>query len=696
MNFLRRANWQRLASIPFLLGSMVAVSHGATKYPGLESLLPVLVEAGKTTVVEIRTNGDVSSAYKVLVDGAGMSGKVLERAKNQPAGIARVEISVAANAPVGPREIRLATKEAVTTLGRLYVTSFPADVEAARHQTREEAQPFTFPGAISGRIEKPVEEDWYKFDAKAGEQVHFTVQGARLHETIHKIGRFVTHFDALVRVTDDKGIELAIGDDYFFADPFVSFTVPNDGTYYVSVRDSTFKGSPMYSYALVGAKGRWPLQYMPLALPMGQKSTVHVLGPGYSPDTRGEVTLPDALPRGDRYYARAEVEGELQQEVPVWPTDSAVTSETEDNDTVASARIVTLPIGISGTIGSPGDVDCFAFHAKKGERFTFEVVARRLFSPLDAKITILDSQGRPKGSNDDFQTFKGELTKDSFLEWTAPAEDDYVLELRDVMGQGGAEHAYYLTMGQALPDFELTCDPSFVMVGPGSRSPIYVRAHRRGGFDGPVAIAVQGLPPGVEVATTTIPAGMTDGCLVFEASKDAAIDAANIEIQGIASLERGSETIEVTRYAVPLAEIYQALRRPVRTFTVAVTEPSDISVNTPVTSIELRPGESKEIPVTILRAPKYKEGPVTLWADWQFRNRVYGSTLPQGVKLDAQKSKLTLNGSATTGKVTLTAAKDAKPRANVQTAIIGQVAIEFSVFVPYCSAPISLSILPKD
>jgi hypothetical protein len=129
---------------------------------------------------------------------------------------------------------------------------------------------------------------------------------------------------------------------------------------------------------------------------------------------------------------------------------------------------------------------------------------------------------------------------------------------------------------------------------------------------------------------------------------------------------------------------------------VAVTEPSDISVETPVTEVVLRPGESKSIPVTVKRAEKYKTGPVTLWSDRRFGRNVFGNALPPGVALDPRQSVLTLNGSSTEGKLTLKADANAKPAENVQTAIIAQVAIEFSVFVPYSTAPIAVTVLPKE
>ena len=50
------------------------------------------------------------------------------------------------------------------------------------------------------------------------------------------------------------------------------------------------------------------------------------------------------------------------------------------------------------------------------------------------------------------------------------------------------------------------------------------------------------------------------------------------------------------------------------------------------------------------------------------------------------------NGADSVGKITLTAAADAKPCDPVLATAIACVAIEYSVFVPYCTAPFHISI----
>src|SRR5207253_4569547 len=49
----------------------------------------------------------------------------------------------------------------------------------------------------------------------------------------------------------------------------------------------------------------------------------------------------------------------------------------------------------NGLIHQPGATDIWRFKTKKGQRLILEVNARRLGSPLDSYIEILDSKGQP-------------------------------------------------------------------------------------------------------------------------------------------------------------------------------------------------------------------------------------------------------------------------------------------------------------
>ncbi|QDU82219.1 WD domain, G-beta repeat [Polystyrenella longa] len=97
-------------------------------------------------------------------------------------------------------------------------------------------------------------------------------------------------------------------------------------------------------------------------------------------------------------------------------------TDLEPNDTPDQAATIELPAKIAGTIYHEGttdevDFDLYRFTAKKGEQWITEIKASREESPLDSKVEVLDSEGKPivrtqlKAVRDSWFTFRG---KDSF------------------------------------------------------------------------------------------------------------------------------------------------------------------------------------------------------------------------------------------------------------------------------------------
>ena len=175
-----------------------------------------------------------------------------------------------------------------------------------------------------------------------------------------------------------------------------------------------------------------------------------------------------------------------------------------------------FPTALCGRLGTTGDIDAYRFEARKGQLFALEVVARRAGAATDAVLRVLDDKGATLAEADD--TFG----KDPRLEWTRPADGSFAVQVSDLHSRGGAEFGYVLEAELARPDFGVTCDPDKLNVGPGGRVPVFVQVTRRGGFSGPVALAWEGLPPGVTSSPLVISASMTQGVLVVSAAPDAA------------------------------------------------------------------------------------------------------------------------------------------------------------------------------
>ncbi|MFN3648794.1 MAG: hypothetical protein ACK47B_04360 [Armatimonadota bacterium] len=122
--------------------------------------------------------------------------------------------------------------------------------------------------------------------------------------------------------------------------------------------------------------------------------------------------------------------------------------EVEPNDEPAKAPSISLPVTISGQLGAARDTDSFAFDAKQGQRLVFNCSAYRLnaasqeyFYPV---LLLYDAQGRELAKN------QGYFDLDPLIDWTAPADGRYVVQVRDMLYRGSPATIYRLTAG-ALP-----------------------------------------------------------------------------------------------------------------------------------------------------------------------------------------------------------------------------------------------------
>ncbi|MBL9124928.1 MAG: PPC domain-containing protein [Planctomycetaceae bacterium] len=120
------------------------------------------------------------------------------------------------------------------------------------------------------------------------------------------------------------------------------------------------------------------------------------------------------------------------------------------NKSLEAAQPITLPTAIDGACEAES-FDFYKFTGVAGQRLSVEVVARRLGSPLDPVIRLLDANGRELAYSDD----EPALGADSRFALQLPADGDYVLEIRDIRYQGGGNHRYRIRLG----DFPLVTVP---------------------------------------------------------------------------------------------------------------------------------------------------------------------------------------------------------------------------------------------
>jgi hypothetical protein len=690
----------------FILGLFAALFavvplHSQQSYPMLMSISPVAVQIGATTECTIEARYSLHGTYKVFVSGDGVTGEVdpppaLKPGEKRPnANKLKVRFKVAKDALPGVRDVRLATPLGASTLGQLVVARDPIVQEASgNNDSMQKAQTIPLPCTVCGTIEKREDVDYYKFHVSAGATWTFHVRCHRLEERIHDLQEMA---DPILTLKNSSGATLASNDNTFAADPLLCHRFDREGDYYLEIRDVRYLGDRYWNYSIEINDRPFVTNVFPSRVTPGKLTRLHLIGPNLPADASAEITLPANTPEGKNWAVLHLADGRLTTAAPILVSRLPEVVETAgDKSTPDKAQKVTLPCGISGRIEKPGEVDCYAFEAKAGDRFTFTIVAQDHQSALDSVLRILNDKGQSITENDDYGDPYAHA--DSRVEgWSAPASGRYFLEVRDLHGRGGPSFVYYLKAERAEPHFTLDVDTDKTPIAPGTANVIYVRATRMDGFAGEIQLAIQDLPPGVTASCGRILADGRDGCILLKAAPDAKMAACQVHITGTATYTpKDGKPITLTAAARPLQEFYSPGggrgHVPVDWHTVSISEPMDLrSVKAEPTSIVLKPGESKKIEVTIERSPDFKQN-VSLAAHYQHLGSIYGDSLPPGVTVDEKESQTLLTAGQTKGWITLKAAPNAKPVEKQQIAIMAHVSINFVMKFTYAAEPVWVTV----
>jgi len=178
--------------------------------------------------------------------------------------------------------------------------------------------------------------------------------------------------------------------------------------------------------------------------------------------------------------------------------------------------------------------------------------------------------------------------KDSHLRFTAPADGEYIVRLRDVRGLHGADFAYRLTVRAPSPDFTLSVSPRNPNVPAGGRIPVTVTALRLDDFDGPIDVALEDLPAGLSATRGTIEPGQVSTTLLLSAAENARLDVA-------VPLKAGGKTQSGSRQLARWADPEDKLKL------IALSTRPDIAVEAKTREVVLEPGKTATVEVAIQR-----------------------------------------------------------------------------------------------
>jgi len=480
------------------------------------------------------------------------------------------QVTVAADAPANSREVRLEAAGGLSNPLRFQIGTLPEVSQKSagnpenpppgkpgkpRRPNQGGATPpremnVALPAVLNGQI-MPGGVDRFRFYGHEGQHLVVLAQARALIPYLPDA--VPGWFQAALALFDAQGKELTHADHYqFHPDPVLSYLLPKDGSYVLEIRDSLYRGREDFVYRVEVGELPFVTSVFPLGAPVGAQTRVELLGwnlrmTNYLVDTR------DREP-GTHFIADAAAT--------VTPFAFAVDSlpecrEQESNDTLTTAQSIALPCVINGRIDAPGDRDVFRFDGKARTEVVAEVVARRLNSPIDSTLKLMDATGRQLAFNDDYEDKGAGLEThhaDSRITCQLPANGAYYLELVDAQHQGGPAFAYRLRVSEPRPDFELRVVPASLTVRGGTASLLTVYALRKDGFTNAINVSLKDAPPGFALSGATVPANQDQVRMTLTAPAVTDGEPISLRLAGQARIQGR----DVVRTAVPAEDMMQA------------------------------------------------------------------------------------------------------------------------------------------
>ncbi len=591
------------------------------------SVLQSVYPAGgcQGTSVEVAFTGyknGLKGATGLLIDGA--PGITVEKFEAITATTVKATLAIADDAPPGRRMIRVkGGPTGLTNFRWFFVGTLPEHQESRKNNEWEQAETVVTPVIINGRIEKSLDQDCFRFQAKAGEKLVIAVQSHWLDAM--GFDRNTAGFaDASLELLDVSGRIVAEDGDSLGYDPIIHFEIPQSGQYTARVSGMGYKGFPQFVYRLTIGEVPYPTALFPPGGKRGEEVEVTFTGPNVPPGTKRTIRVEEEL----SLVQYISLDGAAPDLPFVRSNQSEYSPKDTGNQQTDAWRIEQRPIVINGRFDQQGDTDWFRLELVKDETVFLDVLAQRhLRSPVDTLLEVYDSEGKILTANDDSNLLLSEVNHefvpfDSQLSFRAKKSGSYVVKLSEQSGASGPRAVYRLIVQTDKPDFALYQWPDAVPVwGPGTTSAFVVEIHRFGNLKHDVEISIEGLPKGWTGSTTT--AFVDDYGHAFRGAfghkRFLTITApSHVPVGTIAKFRvvgrAKTESKEIVHQALPLSHLTWGEPNRFRMGEVSravVADSQGLPFNASLTEITAKPNSTIEIPLTLPDSVKPPAGLVS-------------------------------------------------------------------------------------
>lgn len=444
--------------------------------PDVKSLFPM--GAGLGTTTEITAGGKLNQpGTSVWCSESSLKFEIPEKGDS-------FKVTVPEDTTPGLHWVRFANAEGATSLLPFVVGSTLAEInEAEPNNEVAKAQKLDGPVVANGKLGASRDVDLFAISVKKGQTL---VAAADAN------WRLAAPVDMVMQVLRPNGTVAAQNDDDHGFDPLIAMPISQDGVWFVRVfgfpaqpnSSIQFAGGADYRYRLTITTGPFANHAVPSVV-TGLTESVRLAGWNLTGALEKPIAVESLV--GDALGLR-----DVASTVPVSKVAGPVVVEAEPCDRAKPAAISPGAVAC-GIVDKPKDEDAFVFSAKKGERLNFRVESRALGFPLDAILTVIDANDAVVVETDD----ASRNVFDPVLKFTARADGDYRICIRDLFEKGNWRFAYRLFCEKPAPSVALAAKADMFTVKQGESLEIPVTVTRNEKFAEEVSVSVKGLPDGV-------------------------------------------------------------------------------------------------------------------------------------------------------------------------------------------------------
>ena len=205
------------------------------------------------------------------------------------------QLSIAPDASIGLREVRVVGKHGTSTAWPFEVSQTPDVLETESNNTPETATIIELPSLINGLINPGGDEDYYVFSGDKGQRCVFSVNAYRLNNISQQF------FNPTLSLFDAKMVELARSNGFYSLDPLLDITLPADGFYVLRIRDLLHRGNPDSVYRLTGGVLPYNTYLFPAGgtVPNGDRLSEEAAARFYGPPTPPEANVVQCVIGGE-------------------------------------------------------------------------------------------------------------------------------------------------------------------------------------------------------------------------------------------------------------------------------------------------------------------------------------------------------------------------------------------------------------